>query len=120
MQEYVYSNNTTGMAYATKENSEKIDRVASLTSLSPKQVLQAMSNERKRLKSQGYKDSDLKLIATTGGLSMEIEEVRQSLQVYVEQEQCPSHVVAQLQELESVVVCNPRTLNNLTLTPFTI
>jgi hypothetical protein len=79
-----------------------------------------MSDERKRLKRQGYKDSDLKLIATTGGLSMEIEEVRQSLQVYVEQEQCPSHVVAQLQELESVVVCNPRTLDNQTLTPFPI
>jgi hypothetical protein len=36
------------MVYATKENSEKIDRVASLASLSRKQVLQAMSNERKR------------------------------------------------------------------------
>jgi hypothetical protein len=119
-EEYVYSNNTTGMVYATKENSEMIDRVASLTSLSRKQVLQAMSNERKRLKSQGYKDCDLKLIATTGGLSKQIEEVRQSLQVSVEQEQCPSHVVDQLQELESVVVCNPRTLDNQTLTPFTI
>jgi hypothetical protein len=31
MQEYVYSNNTTGMVYATKENCEKIDRVASRT-----------------------------------------------------------------------------------------
>jgi hypothetical protein len=85
-EEYVYSNNTTGMVYATKENSEMIDRVASLTSLSRKQVLQAMSNERKRLKSQGYKDCDSKLIATTGGLSKQIEEVRQSWQVYVEQE----------------------------------
>jgi hypothetical protein len=59
MQEYVYSNNTTSMVYATEENSGKIDRMASLTSLSRKQVLQAMSNERKQLKSQGYKDADL-------------------------------------------------------------
>jgi molecular chaperone DnaK (HSP70) len=98
------------MVYATKDNNEQIDRVASLTSLSRKQVLQAMSNERKRLKGQGYKDSDIKLIETTGGLSQQIQEVTRSLQVYVEEKQCPSHVVAQLQELQSVVVCNPHTL----------
>jgi molecular chaperone DnaK (HSP70) len=108
------------MVYATKENNDKIDRVASLTSLSRKQVLQAMSNERKRLKGQGYKESDIKLIETTGGLSKQIQEVTRSLQVYVEQKQCPSHVVAQLQELQSVVVCNPHTLDDQTLTPFTI
>jgi hypothetical protein len=108
------------MVYATKDNNDKIDRVASLTSLSRKQVLQAMSNERKRLKGQGYKDSDLTLIETTGGLSKQIREVTQSLQVYVENKQCPSHVVAQLQELQSVVVCNLHTVGDQKLTQFTI
>jgi hypothetical protein len=65
-----------------------------------------MANERKRLKSQGFKDSDFNLIATTGGLSRQLDELKQSLQVYKEQERCPSEVVDKLQELASLVVRN--------------
>jgi hypothetical protein len=48
----------------------------------------------------------LQLIATTGGLSRQLEEVKQSLQTFIEQERCPSQVADQLQELASMVVGN--------------
>jgi predicted component of type VI protein secretion system len=94
------------MVFATKETNETINRVASETSLSRKQVLQAMANERKRLKTQGFKDTDFNLIVTTGGLSRQLDELKQSLEVYREQEQCPSEIVDKLQEHASLVVRN--------------
>jgi predicted component of type VI protein secretion system len=95
------------MVFATKENNDTINRVASETSLSRKQVLQAMNNERKRLKTQGFKDADLNLIVTTGGLSRQLDELNQSLQVYRDQKRCPPEIVDKLQEHASLVVCNP-------------
>jgi hypothetical protein len=48
------------MVYANNANKEAIDRVVALTCLSRKQVVQAMSNHRKRLKAKGYTDGDLR------------------------------------------------------------
>jgi hypothetical protein len=48
------------MVYANKANEQAIKRVVALTCLSRKQVVQAMSNHRKRLKAKGYTDGDLR------------------------------------------------------------
>jgi hypothetical protein len=92
------------MVYASKDTKESIDRVVSLTSLSRKQVVQAMSNERKRLKAQGYKEADLRLIGTTGGLSKQLEDIKRSLQACIDKKHRPCHVEDELSEVASMMV----------------
>jgi thiamine biosynthesis lipoprotein ApbE len=73
------------MVYATKENNEEINRVARLSCLSRKQVVQAMSNERKRLKAEGSTVEELKGIKEAGRLSMQLKELQKSLKQYVKE-----------------------------------
>lgn len=63
------------MVYATKENKASIDQTAHLTCLSHQQVVQAMKNERKRLRAEGYTEADLQLISTIRGLSKQLEDI---------------------------------------------
>jgi hypothetical protein len=56
------------MVFATKENYENINRVVELTCLSREQVVQAMSNERKRLKAQGTTVEELNAMKENGRL----------------------------------------------------
>jgi hypothetical protein len=91
------------MVYATAENKEKINRVASLTSLRREQVVRAMNNERRRLKAAGFTDKDLELISTTGGLSKQLQDIRESLQACIDQEHCPSGAEDELQAISAML-----------------
>jgi uncharacterized protein with von Willebrand factor type A (vWA) domain len=95
------------MVYANKENKEAIDRVVALTCLSRKQVVQAMSNHRKRLKAQGFTDQDLKLIKATGGLSKQLHDMKESLQACLDQGHCPPHLQSELDQVATMMVRNP-------------
>jgi hypothetical protein len=92
------------MVYAGKDTKESIDRVVSQTSLSRKQVVQAMNNERKRIKAQGYNDADLRLISTTGGLSKQLADIKRSLQACIDKKHRPSQLEDELSEVASMVV----------------
>jgi hypothetical protein len=93
------------MVYANKANKEAISRVVALTCLSRKQVVQAMSNHRKRLKAEGYTDEDLKLIGTTGGLSKQLDNLRVSLQLCLDQRHCPPEIQNELDQVATMMVC---------------
>jgi hypothetical protein len=93
-----------GMVYATTDNQQNIEEVAALTGLTRNQVVQAMNSERKRLKAQGYTDQDLKMMNTTAGLSKQLQEIRLSLQSFLDQGYRPSNLDNELQEVASIIV----------------
>jgi hypothetical protein len=97
------------MVYANKENKEAINRVVTLTCLTRKQVVQAMSNHRKRLKAEGLTDQDLKLIKSTGGLSKQLDAMHDSLQACLDQRHCPPEVRMKLDQVATMMVCKPLT-----------
>jgi hypothetical protein len=78
------------VVYATKENDQEINRVARLSFLSRKQVLQAMSNERKRLETEGSTIEELKRIKEAGRLSTELKELQKCRKQYVNKRRCPA------------------------------
>jgi uncharacterized protein with von Willebrand factor type A (vWA) domain len=92
------------MVYVSKENDEAINRVAALTCLTRKQVVQAMSNHRKRLKAEGFTDEDLNLIKTTGGLSKKLDDMQELLQTCLDQRHCPPQVRMKLDQVATMMV----------------
>jgi hypothetical protein len=95
------------MVYATKDNNEEINRVARLSCLSRKQVVQAMSNERKRLKAEGSTVEELKDIKEAGRLSMQLKELQKSLKQYIKKRRCPAGLYERdVKEVMRLLVCN--------------
>jgi hypothetical protein len=95
------------MVYATKDNNEEINRVARLSCLSRKQVVQAISNERKRLKAEGSTVEELKDIKEAGRLSMQLKELQKSLKQYVKKRRCPAGLHERdVKEVTRLMVCN--------------
>jgi hypothetical protein len=93
------------MVYATAENRATITETAIATGLSWDKVVRAMSNERRRLKRMGYTEADLQLINTTGGLSKELDDIKKSLQTWVDQKRCPDNLQQELLDVALLVVC---------------
>jgi hypothetical protein len=95
------------MVYATKDNNEDINRVARLSCLSRKQVVQAMSNERKRLKAEGSTVEELKGIKEAVRLSMQLKELQKSLKQYVKKRHCPAGLKeSDVKGVTQLMVCN--------------
>jgi hypothetical protein len=95
------------MVYATKENNEQINHVARLSCLSRKQVVQAMSNERKRLIAEGSTVEELKGIKEAERLKMQLKELQKSLKQYVKKRRCPAGLHEHdVKEVTRLMVCN--------------
>jgi len=58
-----------GMIWATPDTEDDIQDIMNSTGLTRKTLLQAMSNEQKRYRGEGYSDDDLKGLRVTLGLS---------------------------------------------------
>jgi hypothetical protein len=95
------------MVYATKENNEDINRVARLSCLSRKQVVQAMSNERKRLKTEVSTVQELNGIKEAGRLTMQLKELQKSLKQCAATRRCPAGLKeSDVKEVTQLMVCN--------------
>jgi hypothetical protein len=81
------------MVFATKENYENINRVVELTCLSREQVVQAMSNERERLKAQ-----------ENGRLGGQLKDLRVSLQDCIDRGHCPSGLHDEVKDVAQMMV----------------
>jgi hypothetical protein len=95
------------MVYATKDNKEEINRVAHLSCLSRKQVVQAMSNDRKRFKAEGSTVEELRGIKEVGRLSMLLKELQKSLKQCVKECRYPIGLHGHdVKEVTRLMVCN--------------
>jgi hypothetical protein len=95
------------MVYATKENNEQINRVARLSCLSRKQVMQVLGNKRKRLKAEGSTVEELKGIKEEERLTMQLKELQKSLKQCVAKRRCPAGLKeSDVKEVTRLMVCN--------------
>jgi hypothetical protein len=95
------------MVFATKENYENINRVVELTCLSREQVVQAMSNERKRLKAQGTTVEELNAIKENGRLGAQLKDLRVSLQDCIDRGHCPPGLHDEVKDVAQMMVWRP-------------
>jgi hypothetical protein len=97
------------MVYATKENSESVNRVVELTCLTRKQVHQAMSNERKATQSPGNDRSGLNAMTKTGRLAAQLKDLRGSLQDCIVGGHCPPGLHDEVKDVARMMVWNSST-----------
>jgi hypothetical protein len=75
--------------------------------LSREQVVQAMSNERKRLKAQGTTVEDLNAMKQNGRPGPQLEDLRVSLQDCIDRGHCPSGLQDDVKEVAQMMVWRP-------------
>jgi hypothetical protein len=92
---------------ATKENKGRIDRTADLTGLTRQQIVRAMSNERRRLKAEANTEVERNIIKEAGKLSIQLKELRKSLQGWIDEGRFPPGLDEEVAEVAGMMVCNP-------------
>jgi hypothetical protein len=72
------------MIWATPDTEDDIRDVMSSTGLTRKTLLQAMSNERKRYRGEGYSDDDLKELRASNNLVLKLDDASEALRACIQ------------------------------------
>jgi hypothetical protein len=104
-----------GMVFATKDTQEDINHVARLTLLSKKQVVQAMSNERRKMKCMGWSTNDLLALGNTPAMMCQLNKVCMLLKDVLKAGSVQPGISEKLHEIKKLLV-SPFLVSLLSLT----
>jgi len=74
------------------------------TGLTRKALVQAMSNERKRYRAEGYTDDDLKALRTSSGLILKLDDACEALSTCIQTGSLPPGVDQRLKRVMALVI----------------
>lgn len=93
------------MIWVTPETEEAMRDVMRFTGLTRKALVQAMSNERKRYKAEGYTDEDLRMLGRNHGLAKQLNDVSEALKECISAGFLPLGLDRKLKDMMTLAVC---------------
>jgi hypothetical protein len=92
------------MVWATPDAEGDMRDVMLFTGLTRKALVQAMSNERKRYRAEGYTDDDLKALRASNGLVLKLDDACEALSMCIQTGSLPPGVDQRLKRVVALVV----------------
>jgi len=93
-----------GMIWATPDTEDDIQDIMNSTGLTRKTLLQAMSNEQKRYRGEGYSDDDLKGLRVSNNLVLKLDNACEALSVCIQSGSLPTGADKKLKRIANLVV----------------
>src|ERR1700712_2498437 len=92
------------MVWATPDAEDDMRDVMRFTGLRRKALVQAMSNERKRYRAEGYTDDDLKTWRASSGLALKLDDACEALIACIQMGSRPPGIDQRLKRVVALVV----------------